>query len=133
MPANSATVSVVAPAWSTPEQTAWAGALDLPTTTDPELVPEQYRPSTLAELVSTHAAATDVANWWAAADGSQRSALLASSPEALGNLEGIPYQVRDGANRSFLTATIARIESRIASGSVGRAASEDLQAQLHML
>jgi hypothetical protein len=129
---------VVAPAWSTPEQTAWARALDVPAadvpgTGDPQLIPEQYRPSTLADLVSSHAAATDVATWWASADSSQRSALLASSPEALGNLEGIPYQVRDAANRSFLTGAMASIESRIASGSVGRAASEDLQAQLHML
>ena len=137
VPAHSPT-TVVAPAWTTPEQTAWARVVDrltkiCPSDADPQLVPEQYRPSTLADLVSSHAAATEVANWWASADPAQRSALLASSPEALGNLEGIPYQVRDAANRSFLTDTIASIESRIASGSVGRAASEDLQAQLHML
>ncbi|HEX7835647.1 MAG TPA: alpha/beta hydrolase, partial [Pseudolysinimonas sp.] len=36
-------------------------------------------------------------------------------------------------NRSFLSATIAGLESQIADGSAGRAATEDLQAQLHML
>lgn len=130
--------SIVAVAASTPEQSAWARLIDVPSadlpgTGDPQLVPEQFRPSTLADLVSSHAAAADVATWWAAAGPAQQRALIASSPEAVGNLEGIPYQVRDAANRSFLTDTIASIESRIASGSVGRAASEDLQAQLHML
>jgi hypothetical protein len=84
VPAHSPT-KVVAPAWFTPEQTAWARAIDvpgadLPSSSDPQLVPEQYRPSTLADLVASHAAATDVANWWAAAGPAQRSALLASSP-----------------------------------------------------
>ncbi|MEQ1736797.1 MAG: hypothetical protein ABL886_10415, partial [Rhodoglobus sp.] len=130
--------SIVAVAAATPEQSAWARAVDshsgdVPSSSDPQLVPEQYRPSTLADLVSSHASATDVANWWAAASPAQQRALIASSPEAVGNLEGIPYQVRDAANRSFLTGTIASIESQIASGAVGRAASEDLQAQLHML
>jgi hypothetical protein len=125
--------SIVAVAASTPEQSAWASAVDVPGTTDPQLVPEQFRPSTLADLVATHASATEVANWWASATPAQQRALIASSPEAVGNLEGIPYQVRDAANRSYLSDTIAGIESRIASGSVGRAASEDLQAQLHML
>jgi hypothetical protein len=125
--------SIVAVAVATPEQSAWARATDVPGSSDPQLVPEQFRPSTLADLVSTHASATDVANWWSSATPAQQRALIASSPEAVGNLEGIPYQVRDAANRSFLDDTIAGIESRIASGSVGRAASEDLQAQLHML
>jgi hypothetical protein len=130
--------SIVAVATSSHEQSAWAaaverGSVDLPSSSDPQLVPEQYRPSTLAELVSSRASATEVANWWAAATPAQQRALIASSPEAVGNLEGIPYQVRDLANRSYLTGTIASIESQIASGSVGRAASEDLQAQLHML
>jgi hypothetical protein len=125
--------SVVAVAASTPEQSVWARATDVPGSSDPQLVPEQFRPSTLADLVATHASATDVASWWASATPAQQRALIASSPESVGNLEGIPYEVRDAANRTFLTDTIAGIESRIASGSVGRAASEDLQAQLHML
>ncbi len=126
-------IAVVAPAATSPEQAVWALAVDVPGSSDPQLVPEQFRPSTLAELVSTKAAATEVANWWASASPAQQRALIAASPEAVGNLEGIPYEVRDAANRSFLTGTIADIESRIASGSVGRAATEDLQAQLHML
>ncbi len=128
--------SIVAVAASTPEQSSWARAMDIqdiPGSTDPQLVPEQFRPSTLADLVATHASATEVATWWSSATPAQQRALIASSPESVGNLEGIPYEVRDAANRTFLTDTIAGIESRIASGSVGRAASEDLQAQLHML
>jgi hypothetical protein len=107
--------------------------LDVPTDSGPQLVPEQYRPHTLAGLVSSRAPAAEVADWWSAATPAQKASMIASSPEALGNLEGVPYEVRDAANRSFLTGTIARLESRLASGSVGRAASEDLQAQLHML
>lgn len=132
VPAHS-TTTIAAASFASPEQTLWASLVDVPSSSDPQLVPEQYRPSTLAELASLNAAATDVANWWAAASPAQQRALIASSPEVVGNLEGIPYEVRDAANRTFLSSTIAGIESRIADGSVGRAASEDLQAQLHML
>ena len=136
VPDFSATITVVAPAWSAPERTAWSNALyahDVPADSDPQLVPEQTRPHSLADLVSSHAAASDVAAWWATAAPAQKVSLLASSPAALGNLEGVPYEIRDAANRSNLSITIASIESRLASGTVGRAASEDLQAQLHML
>ena len=136
VPDFSATTIAVAPAWSAPERAAWSDALygsDVPADSDPQLVPEQPRPHSLAALIASHAPATDVANWWATATPAQRVSLLASSPEALGNLEGVPYEVRDAANRSYLSVTIASLESQIASGSVGRAASQDLQAQLHML
>ena len=136
VPDFSRTTIAVAPAWTAPERAAWSDALygtDVPADSDPQLVPEQPRPHTLAGLIASHAPATDVANWWATATPAQRLSLLASSPEALGNLEGVPYEVRDAANRSHLSVTIASLESQIASGSVGRAASQDLQAQLHML
>jgi hypothetical protein len=136
LPSFSAKTAVVAPAWLTSEQSAWSRALDavdVPADSDPQLVPEQYRANTLAGLISSRAPATVVADWWAAATPSQKVSLLATSPEALGNLEGVPYEIRDAANRSFLSITIAGIESQIADGSVGRAASEDLKAQLHML
>ena len=83
VPDFSASTSVVAPAWSSPEQTSWALALDaadLPTDSDPQLVPEQHRPHTLAGLVSSNAPATDVADWWATSSPAQKYSLLASSP-----------------------------------------------------
>jgi hypothetical protein len=139
VPAHSAT-AIVAPATLGAQQTAWALALDassaatdVPTSDDPQFVPEQPRPGTLAGLATSHAAATEVASWWSTAGASERRAALASSPEVVGNLEGVPYQVRDVANRRVLSAAIADIESRLADGTVGRAASEELQAQLHML
>ena len=133
LPSRSASTSVVAPAWTTPERIAWDRAVDLPGAGDPQLVPEQPRPSSLADLVASRAPASEVAGWWDTVDRASRAELLATSPEAIGNLEGVPYQVRDVANRSFLSGTIAGIEARISDGSVGRAASEDLRAQLHML
>lgn len=152
-PAHSASRTVIAPAWLASEQTAWSRALDsladlrspdAPSIADPGLmpdglVPKQFRPNSPTEPTSGNSAnsasapAADVATWWATTDQSQRRALLVSSPEALGNLEGVPYEVRDAANRSFLTSSIARIESQIDSGAVGRAATEDLRVQLHML
>ncbi|MGQ0773623.1 MAG: hypothetical protein ACT4NY_04250 [Pseudonocardiales bacterium] len=44
-----------------------------------------------------------VADWWAALSESERAILAASRPELLGNLDGIPAQVRDAANRARLT------------------------------
>jgi hypothetical protein len=45
----------------------------------------------------------------------------------------VPYQIRDVANRTVLKDEIAAVAARLADGSSGRAATEQLQAQLHML
>jgi hypothetical protein len=160
VPANSS-LAIVAPAQFTAEQSAWASALDvLPGDSDPQLVPqddpqgsrsltvlstlsalsrpqlESYlarNPHAVADLLAAPPAAADVADWWADTTVSSRVSLISSVPQAVGNLEGVPYGVRDSANRSFLADAVSDAQARLSDGSTGRAATEQVQAQLHML
>lgn len=51
-------------------------------------------------------AATDVARWWSGLGREARDRLVASAPQVMGNLEGVPYGVRDRANRAALAADL---------------------------
>jgi hypothetical protein len=130
VPASSPT-SIVAPAAPTAEQSEWAAIID--GGSDPQLVPQDDPRGvrTLEQLVTL--APAEVADWWASADATTRLNLVASSPEVVGNLEGVPYAVRDSANCDILAGSIARVENQLADGSAGRAATEKLRSQLHML
>ncbi|ROR31106.1 alpha/beta hydrolase family protein [Curtobacterium sp. JUb34] len=52
-------------------------------------------------------AAAVVAQWWAGLDAGEQDTLLAHAPSIVGNLEGVPYAVRDRANRSTLASGLA--------------------------
>jgi hypothetical protein len=51
--------------------------------------------------------AADVRAWWAGLGGAERLRLETAAPSVVGNLEGVPYDVRDRANRSVLAAELA--------------------------
>ncbi|MGQ0776292.1 MAG: alpha/beta hydrolase [Pseudonocardiales bacterium] len=53
-----------------------------------------------------------VADWWATLSASERAILAASRPELLGNLDGIPAQVRDEANRERLPEERAALQAQ---------------------
>lgn len=55
-------------------------------------------------------APADVARWWNELSENDRTALLSTSPDRLGNLDGIPGSVRDLANRAVLDGERARLE-----------------------
>lgn len=68
-----------------------------------------------------------VADWWGSLDRSRQRELAATVPGLVGNLEGVPYGVRDHANRAFLSEAIEAVDARLASDraqpdDVGRAA-----------
>jgi hypothetical protein len=48
-----------------------------------------------------------VANWWRALSSASRTTLIEDVPVVVGNLDGVPYDVRDLANRTTLTAGLA--------------------------
>jgi hypothetical protein len=52
-------------------------------------------------------AAAVVAQWWAGLGADEQDTLLAHAPSIVGNLEGVPYAVRDRANRSTLASGLA--------------------------
>lgn len=129
MPA-AAPVVISAPAVPTADQLAWARATDPQT---PVTDPASAAPLTGYELLAARPSASVVASWWATADEAARALLLTGSPQAVGNLEGLPYGVRDDANREALAQSLADVEARLADPATGRAAAADLRAQLHML
>lgn len=51
--------------------------------------------------------AAEVTTWWAGLGDEERRALATTAPSVVGNLEGVPYSVRDRANRAVLTAGLA--------------------------
>ncbi len=88
-------------------------------------------PDAVADLLAAPPAASTVASWWAHETSQTRSNLAAVAPELIGNLEGLPYEVRAATNERYLDATIAALGSKI--DTVGRAAADDLRTRLHML
>ena len=83
-------------------------------------------------LLAEPPAAVDVATFWSQTSSSQHRNLLSAAPRLVGGLEGFPYEVRDAANRTNLTDAENRIRHQLAAG-VGRAATDQLTKQLHML
>ena len=56
----------------------------------------------------------EVNAWWASLPPGQQRALAASSPELLGQLDGLPATVRDAANRARLAGERAALEAEAA-------------------
>ncbi len=69
-------------------------------------------------LTATAADPRDAAAWWRGLDPSQRSAVLAGAPSIAGELDGLPFPVRDAANRAVLQRSIAA--AKAASAAAGR-------------
>ncbi|MDE1535769.1 MULTISPECIES: alpha/beta hydrolase [Actinotignum] len=91
--------------------------------------------------------ATYVQSWWASLGDAERSYVLAHYPQDLGNLDGIPYAVRDRANiavarhdeemaRAYYDPILAELSAEIASaqadleGNLGKTDREIRTAQL---
>jgi hypothetical protein len=89
-------------------------------------------PTALDELTTSPPLASTVAGWWASTTVMSRTTLADDIPGVIGNLEGLPYTVRDVANRAFLAATARDIHSQLDAG-VGRAMQDELEARLEML
>ena len=77
-------------------------------------------PSTLSRLLATPPHARAVVSWWGALPQSTRASFATAAPQLLGNLDGIPFDVRDAANRLQLSQSIARSTAPVSAGG-GRA------------
>lgn len=56
--------------------------------------------------------AEEVNEWWEGLSGSERQELIEEFPEIIGNLDGVPSEARDEANRITLENTIEDLEGR---------------------
>ncbi|MBX3098770.1 MAG: hypothetical protein KF761_04255 [Salinibacterium sp.] len=88
--------------------------------------------SSIDALMTTPPPAHDVTLWWASLDLNSKLALRDASPQFVGNLDGVPYSIRDLANRTVLTSTMKSLQSTIDTES-GRTVVESAKQQLHML
>lgn len=77
-------------------------------------------PASVSTLLVSPPRAVTVVSWWSALSASSQKSMLKAAPEVVGNLDGVPFQVRDAANRLYLKQSIDRLKASIESG-VGRA------------
>ncbi len=89
-------------------------------------------PEAMADLLANPPAARDVGLWWSALGGDAREALTHADPALVGNLDGLPFTTRDGANRLLLESTLAELRATAASDA-GRALVEDANRRILML
>jgi hypothetical protein len=91
----------------------------------------EENPQLLRALLDAPPAAAQVSGWWAGLDGTARHSLTLSVPELVGNLDGIPYAVRNEANRHELRSTIRDLE--LNGLDAGRSIAAQNQNRLQML
>ncbi|WP_043668628.1 alpha/beta hydrolase [Clavibacter michiganensis] len=67
------------------------------------------------ELQVMDASPERVVSWWAAKDRKRQRTLIRTSPELIGNLDGVDYASRDAANRRQLRAEIRTERAAVAA------------------
>ncbi|CAN5326762.1 hypothetical protein BH09ACT1_BH09ACT1_19930 [soil metagenome] len=89
-------------------------------------------PKSIKSIAINPPSAVAVSGLWADTPAKTQKALITSAPELVGNLEGVPFAVRDQANRLYLDRTIAALTKKVDAG-VGRAALVNEKHHLNVL
>ncbi len=89
-------------------------------------------PEAISKLLSAPIAPSEISSWWKSIDPAAQEKLLSTTPQLIGNLDGLPYVTRDVANRAFLGDAIRRLENQLGTG-VGRGMNVEVTNHLHML
>lgn len=87
----------------------------------------------LKTLATRPPAANVVDSWWTGIPRAKQRDLAAVAPGVIGNLEGVPYTVRDRANRAYLEQSMREVRDQMRAPGTGRAAKDELARRLHML
>ncbi|MEP6480167.1 MAG: alpha/beta hydrolase, partial [Rhodoglobus sp.] len=98
-----------------------------------DLLPKfiEANPGVVTQLLASPPSARMVTQWWGQLGSETKASLMQSAPQLVGNLEGVPYSMRNTANRAFLQDTIDTLNATINND--GRVIAEDARRQLHML
>jgi hypothetical protein len=103
------------------------------TRTSPGVVSDVHRLAAAATALDEVSPRPDeVASWWSRLAPATRGNLVAGAPGVLGNLEGVPYAVRDTANRAVL-AERTRTDEQALSHNPGRGEGMLLAVELKTL
>lgn len=89
-------------------------------------------PEAVRQLLASPPAPRLVESWWRNLDDRAQRSLAAAAPEVVGNLDGVPFAIRNEANRSVLRDTIRELELGL-TGEVGRALATQSNERLQML
>ncbi|GHD78539.1 hypothetical protein GCM10007394_06410 [Salinibacterium amurskyense] len=97
-------------------------------------IPEFFaaRPGAIEQILASQPPAQEVALWWGDLATDSQAALEIASPQLLGNLEGVPYTIRDVSNRTVLEETIVDLTA-VVNSDAGRAVQQSARQQLNML
>lgn len=97
-------------------------------------IPEFFaaRPGAIEQILASQPPAQEVALWWGDLATDSQAALEVASPQLLGNLEGVPYTIRDVSNRTVLNETIVDLTA-VVNSDAGRAVQQSARQQLNML
>ncbi len=107
------------------------GALSRTATQDVPAFVSEHR-AALEAMLANPPRASDVAAFWSLIDPNKQASLIRAAPHIVGNLEGIPYEVRGRANALDLRQTITRTRASIAS-EPGKAARLTMERTLDTL
>jgi hypothetical protein len=89
-------------------------------------------PATVDQLLQHPPAAREVTAWWSGLSTVKQQEMVVSAPHVVGNLGGVPFNVRDTANREYLKQSLATLGHELAIRP-GRAASAGVRGHLHTL
>ena len=92
----------------------------------------ESRPGAVDQLLAEQLPAHEVALWWGELDADRQFALKTASPQLVGNLEGVPFSIRDTSNRTMLSQTVAELTT-LTDSDAGRAVRQTARQQLNML
>ena len=90
---------------------AWAAAADGSTNDAPDR--ELVTAVGARDLPATGASPAEVSAWWASLSAAARALALRLHPDVIGNLDGIPFDVRVAANRANITNALADTRASI--------------------
>ncbi len=77
-------------------------------------------PAAIHRLLVSPPAAASVNSWWQQLGAGGQARFAKTTPELVGNLDGVPFAVRDTVNREYLASAITTAKASLSAG-IGRA------------
>lgn len=90
------------------------------------------KPEFVRQFLESSPPPGDVTAWWDGLTRSEQRNLTIQVPSLIGNLDGVPYEVRDSANRATLERTLTVLRQDLRS-TPGRGAAAELATRVGML